>query len=212
MEVNTMFRRPIFRLFPLGMTLLLLTAVGGAAAQPAITIACISGSSTATQVGDPLGEWMYTVNVTWNTGQHGLSHFDLILGLGGCDCVCDLFSADAPDTAGTSNGESHRDTCTVNYFLEGFHCTGDPSIPGDEGPLLKWEYFENGCEPGASGTGEFVFYSDWAPTSASVPNNYLLYKAGPDSCSGNLTGDLPDCTCATGTKSTSWTDVKELFR
>lgn len=199
------------------IALLILLAAAPAPAGQIVVPDCISGTSTAELVNDSLGDWKYTFTVQWGPVAHGLSHLDLLLGFAGCSCACDAFSFGAPDSAGTSNGESSdkdgddADTCRVRYQAQ-YECHGDPSIPGEEGPLVKWEPASQGCEPGKSGSGVFCFYSDWPPTAASEANQYLLFKFGSDSCAGHLTGMIPNCQCETSTESTSWGSVKSRFR
>lgn len=176
---------------------------------------CINGTSVAIHTpGNPLGEYEYCLTVTWDTGSHGLSHWNVILGLANCPCICEDFSFAAEDTAGSSNGESDLrlpDGCTVHYMAE-FLCSGDPSIGNDE-PLVKFEYIEGDCEPGPSGTGTFCFYSDWPPEAVPTPNALLIVKYAGYTCTGELTGDLPVCTCGpVSTESSTWGSIKELFR
>ncbi|MBN1826616.1 MAG: hypothetical protein JW958_10135 [Candidatus Eisenbacteria bacterium] len=204
--------------FAAALALLLIAIAGSGAEGTAVVttppVDCITGTSTAELVNHELGRYRYTIQVDWNTGtQHALSHLDLILGLGGCGCVCEHFSFGAPDTAGTSNGWLSKRNCTVSYEA-GFECNGDPSIPGDEGPLVKWEPKSDpfDCEPGNYGSGSFVFYSDWAPAPVDSGNCYLLIKYATQNCCGELTGVLPECTCVTSVENQSWGGVKKLFR
>lgn len=202
------------------IALLIMLAAAPAPAQSLVIPPCISGNCTAEFVGDTLGDWKYTIDVAWGPVAHGLSHLNLVLGFDGCECACDAFSFGAPDSAGYSYGPSgfakaadEPDTCLVRYRAE-YECGGDPSIPGDEGPLVKWEpWEEGGCEPGPSGIGTFFFYTDWAPVSVGVPNQYLMFKYSTQSCAGEVTGVVPACTCGpTSTEATSWGGVKNLFR
>lgn len=172
---------------------------------------CIEGNSTAQEVSDPAGRWLYTITVSWNTGvQQGVSHFDVILGLSNCPCVCDRFPFDEGNGPNKSTGE---DDCSV-YYSASFECKGDPSVDGEKGPLVKFEPRDAGkdCEPGNSGNGTFSFLSDWPPARLSTPNDLLLIKFGRDSCRGNLTGVLPACSCPNATQNSSWGDVKKMFR
>ncbi|MFH1681089.1 MAG: hypothetical protein ABIH26_10650 [Candidatus Eisenbacteria bacterium] len=173
----------------------------------------LTGTLIAEVSGVPLGHWKYTLEVSWTTGApQAVSHLDLLLGLSGCRCVCDGFSFGASDTAGTSDGEGTGKTaCTVQWEAE-FNCSGDPSIPGDEGPLVKFEPLGGGCEPGTAGSGLFVFYSDWNPVGVQEPGTHLLIKYEQMHLFGALSGVLPSCTCETSTETTSWGGVKSRFR
>jgi len=179
----------------------------------AAAVSCVSGSSVATHTpGHPLGEWEYCVTVDWSTGAYAVSHLDVLLGLLDCPCICDEFPFAAEDTAGSSGGTRATPPCAVSYAAS-YECAGDPSTPGEEGPLVKFEPYGGECEPGPSGTGTFCFYTDWPPRSVQTPNSLLLIKYGPESCSGELTGDLPLCSCGeTATEQRGWGWVKKLFR
>lgn len=205
------------RLTPALVLGLLLTLTGSHVLADQIVIdrpLCVTGTSTATQVWSPFGEWEYTLTVEWNTGvPQALSHLTLDLGLINCACVCDLepFGFDSP--AGWSNGVDGDEPCEPVHYYGLFQCDGDPSIPGTAGPMLKFEPFEDDCEPGPVGSGQFVYYSDWPPAEVVTPNQIIvLIKYGGESCEGELTGVLPVCTCPTSTRSTSWGDVKKRFR
>ena len=191
---------------------LVLFSAGSAAAQYAVVVPCISGTSVATATpGHPLGNWQYCVSIDWNTGANALSHWDLILGLADCPCICTDFPFAAEDTAGTSS-ESEKDACTV-YYRAFFDCEDDPSTEMVEGPHVKFEPWESGCEPEQSGSGTFCFYTDWPPTAVPTPNQMLVVKYGPNVCTGMLTGELPICTCGpTATEQNSWGGIKSIFR
>jgi len=123
-----------FRLFLcLGLVaLLLLLASSPSSAQSLVVTPCVTGTSSAVYVGSSLGDWKYTVDVSWGPLPHGVSHLNVVLGLDGCDCVCEMFPFGADDPAGSSSGP---DSCAV-FYAATFECGGDPSIPGDEGPLV----------------------------------------------------------------------------
>jgi hypothetical protein len=196
----------------LGFCLVLLCA-GGAFAQVAITLPCISGNSVATHTPEsPLGDWQYCITIDWNTGANALSHWDLILGLADCPCICTGFPFAAEDTAGTSS-DVREEACTV-YYKAIFDCEDDPSTQTVvEGPHVKFEPWPDGCEPGQAGTGTFCFYTDWPPMAVPTPNTQLLVKYGPNVCTGPLTGQLPLCTCGpTATERNSWGKIKSIFR
>lgn len=179
---------------------------------------CATGTSTATFVGSPLGDWQYCAEITWDTGGgqgSGLSHLDLLLGLGECPCACEDFSFGADDTAGVSDGLTSLfvggDSCTV-YYTAIFTCD-DPAVPGEEGPSIKFEYFKPAtCYPGPTGTGTFCFYSDWPPAPIANPFGNIIVKFGQGDCLGDLSGVLPACSCTTPTESNTWGRVKSLYR
>jgi hypothetical protein len=165
-----------------------------------------------------LGEWKYTITVTWDTGSmHALSHLDVMFGWADHNCVCeDFYQAFAfSDTAGVSTGVLMDDTeCTVYYYGEVL-CEGDPSIPGSDEPLIKWEPFEpeGDCEPGPTGEGTFWFYTDWDPVPAEIPNEFLVEKDDLNYCYGELTGDIPLIGCdEVPAARSSWGGVKASYR
>ncbi len=204
------------RLIPALFLALLLSITGSHAVAGQLVVDppfCVQGTSEAIQVWSPLGEWEYTLTVEWDTGvPQALSHLTLDLGLINCACVCELEPFDFDSPAGSSDGEDGGVPCTVLY--DGFFvCDGDPSIPGSEGPVIKFEPFNGDCEPGPTGSGQFVYYSDWPPGEVVTPNQIIvLIKYGGESCEGVLTGVLPICTCPTSTRSASWGDIKRRFR
>jgi hypothetical protein len=102
--------------------------------------------------------------------------------------------------------------CTVYYYGE-FLCDGDASIPGIDGPLVKFEPYPSDCEPGPVGEGVFWFYSDWAPEAIETPNQLLVIKFNQGQCGGELTGFLPGCSeCdSTPTQPTTWGRIKSIY-
>jgi len=159
-----------------------------------------------------IGVWKYTLTVEWDgEGTHALSHLDLLLGFGSHNCECDEFLFAFDDPAGQSDGEYDWRCCTV-YYEGFFECNGDPSIPGDEGEIIKFEPYEEDCEPGKAGTGVFTFYSDWQPEEVETPNQLLLYKFGQLYCYGELTGELPVLGCEhVAADPSSWGEVKSQY-
>ena len=111
---------------------------------------------------------------------------------------------------GSGPGE---DGCVVDYdgFLE---CKGDPSIPGVEGILLKFEPVEaEGCEPGNTGTASFIFYSHLGPVPVDEDLLSLVDKYGLQHCFGYLAGDFPGMPCdPVSDDPTSFGSLKGLFR
>ena len=178
--------------------------------------ACVSGTLVAAPSDRPeLGQYVYRMTVLWGPLSHGLSHLDLWLGQLECDAICDGHGPFGfPDTAGTSSGgPQEKSGCPVYYSGE-LACNGDPSIhlPG---PLIKYVPLPGqSCVPGKSGSGLFVFYSDWAPGPSDEVPNVLIAKFGNNPpCLGTVTGTFPACGVhATGTENTSWGSVKSLYR
>jgi hypothetical protein len=183
-------------------------------AQAAVAECFIGGTITASSNPDPQGPtWMYTMTFTWDTGNtYSLSHANLLMDIYGGTCLCQDF-VDAlswEDPIGSSDGVP--DDCQVDYqgFLE---CDGDPSIPGEEGIILKFEPIEGNCEPGPTGTATFVFYSDLPPTPINEEILSAVDKNANEYCFGFLTGDFPAMECdPVGNEGSSWGNLKGLFR
>ncbi len=138
-------------------TTLLIVTIAMISAQTAMAECSIDGTIVANANGDPMGpSWVYTMTIDWDTGsQYALSHMDLLLDTAGGTCSCadfmDAISWDDP--IGYSDGDP---ACTMDY-TGNLECSGDPSIPGVDGILLKFEPIEgNGCEPGNVGTATFT--------------------------------------------------------
>lgn len=186
-----------------------------ALATPALAGDCsISGTITAEHISDPgLPPWQYTLVLTWDTGSpYALSHANLLMDIPGGTCTCQNFY-DALyflDPIGTSDGDP---SCTVDYrgYIE---CNGDPSIPGVDGILLKFEPIEGQeCEPGNTGTGTFVFYSNLGPAPVDEDLLSLVDKFGQNHCFGYLAGDFPSMPCdPVDNEAKSWGTVKGFFR
>jgi hypothetical protein len=182
----------------------------GASAQ---TECFITGTITAEMVDHELGMYRYTLELMWDTGsQYALSHANLLLDPGFGDCLCvDFEEALAwEDPIGFSDG--YPEGCTV-YYYGMIECDGDPSIYGVDGFLLKFEPFEEeDCEPGTTGTGIFVFYSDFGPAPIDEDFLSLVDKNGQNSCTGTLTGDFPAIPCdPVSNEARTWTNVKGLY-
>jgi hypothetical protein len=170
----------------------------------------IWGTSSATFPHDPgfEGMWKYCLEVEWDTSGHGLSHTVLFIGLEDCLLYCDPGYFAFPDPAGTGPGEGG---CTVIYHGS-FLCEGDPTMPGDDGPTLKFEYDELvGCEPGATGTATLCFYSMGVPTDPELFIDYLGIKYGTSTDTGDLQGVLPSCTTSP-VENASWGTIKGFYR
>ena len=191
----------------LGMVLLLLFP------SPAQADSYLMGESIAEEVNDPnYGTWKYTITLQWDTGtNYCLSHLDVILDFDCCPCCCTDFPFAAPDTAGYCTGTIDADDW-IAYFYAMFNCEGDPSIPGDEGPLVKFEPHEDECQPAPSGEGTFWFFTDWAPIPIEEPNLLLAIKFDQAELFGNLSGMLPGCECdPTASVASTWGRVKQLY-
>lgn len=184
-----------------------------ALALPGLALAAcdISGTITATPNPDPMGpDWMYTAVISWDTGsQYALSHMGLWLDIAGGTCSCsDFQQAISFGPVIGSSGSS----CPVDYYGE-LNCSGDPSIPGVSGIVLKLEPVEGGCEPGTTGTGTFVFYSNLGPTPIDEDAITLVDKFAGHYCFGSLSGDFPSMPCnPVGAESATWGSFKGMFR
>lgn len=182
-------------------------------AQLAFAACDISGTIVATVNPNLSGPtWCYTLTIDWDTGsQNALSHMDLLLDTSSGTCTCADFS-DAlvwDDIIGSSNGDP---SCTVDY-TGGLECSGDPSIPGVDNILLKFEPIEEGCEPGVTGTGTFVFYSNLGPAPIDEDILSLVDKFANDSCFGMLSGDFPSMSCdPVDVRDTGWGHLKGAYR
>ena len=211
----------------MGLSLLVLVL----SAQAALAECSMEGTITASSNPDPMGpRWMYTMVVVWDTdSQYSLSHFNLLMDSETGTCTCQDF-VDAlswGNPIGSSNG--YPMGCTVDYqgYLE---CRGDPSIPGVGGILLKFEPIPAGpnlpgidgivretlqdvCEPGPTGTGTFVFYSDLPPVPIDEDILSGVDKHGKQYCYGHMSGDFPAMACdPVGSEDTSWGTLKGMFR
>ena len=199
-------------------------------AQAAFAECSIDGTITASSNPDPSGpRWMYTMVVVWDTdSQYSLSHFNLLMDseLGTCTCQDFVDALSWGDPIGSSDGQPNG--CTVDYrgYLE---CRGDPSIPGVGGILLKFEPIHDPtiadsdgiqreneqdiCEPGPTGTGTFVFYSDLPPGTIDEDILSGVDKHGKEYCFGHMSGDFPAMACdPVGSEDTSWGALKGMFR
>ncbi|MEN8006018.1 MAG: hypothetical protein ABFS42_03345 [Candidatus Krumholzibacteriota bacterium] len=211
----------------IGITMLVIVL----SAQAAFAECSINGTITASPNPDPDGpRFMYTMVIVWDTDtRFALSHFNLLMDSATGTCTCQDF-VDAlswGDPIGSSTGEP--DGCTIDYrgILE---CNGDSSIPGVGGILLKFEPMENditssqvegisqdsdlhSCEPGPTGTGTFVFYSDLAPGIIDEDIFSAVDKHGKEYCFGHMSGDFPAMACdPVGNEDTSWGTLKGMFR
>ncbi len=105
-----------------------------------------------------------------------------------------------------------EDECTVYYIAE-FKCDGDPTVPGLERILVKFEpMVDQECEPGPRGSGTYCFYADWPPVAVSSGNLLLVVKAGQRVYYGELSGYLPGCAFPSATESLSWSTLRQIYR
>jgi len=183
-------------------------------AQAAMAECFIGGTISASPNPDLSGPtWMYTMVVTWDTGNnYSLSHANLLLDTAGGTCTCQDFSDALSWGSPVGSSDGTPAPCTVDY--EGFlECSGDPSIPGVDGFLLKFEPIEEGCEPGPTGTGTFVFYSHLPPVPIDEEILSVVDKHALQYCFGHLSGDFPAMACdPVGVESSSWGNVKGQYR
>lgn len=151
----------------------------------------ITGVGTADLVtgGQYDGWYKYTITVDWSLTR-GLSHLDLILPPATCGDFQIAFDTDIGGTQdGRSTGSTYKPGDTVSYTVPlagAFSSKGDPSIKGLTSPLVKWEP-STSKNPGKVGTGQFWFYSNYAP-SYGTQENVLTAKYGTSSLTGTLSG------------------------
>ena len=175
---------------------------------------CFIGGDIAAEINtDPAyPNWKYTATISWDTGtQYALSHLDLVLDSSAGTCAC----GDLQDALvyygipGYSEGDPMG--CTVEYETT-LECNGDPSIPGVNGILFKFEPISEDCEPGTTGTATFVFYSQYGPAPVDEEILVLYDKFGQHACSGTITGTFPSLTCdPVGNQDITWDAMKGLF-
>ena len=171
-----------------------------------------SATGTAELTSDPgyLGYWKYCYEFTWSGLPHGASHLDVFIMLQDCACLCAPGYFAFADTVGSGPGEN-GEPCTVYYYAS-FLCEGDPTM-GNGLPTIKFEYYENGCEPGKDGTAFLCFYSVAAPMQEGTFEDAIGMKFGTDTDTGCLVGVMPSCdTNASATENSSWGSVKALYR
>ncbi len=198
--------RVLSRLVKTVSILVVLLAAASASGQ------AIWGTSTAVPATEPgyEGYWEYCFDIGWDTtqyGGHGLSHSSVFLGLEDCAAACNQGVFAFADTAGRGDGE---DGCTVDYYAL-FECGGDPHFPQFPFPTIKFEYYENGCEPGEVGSAQLCFYSMFVPAPPAVHENRLGIKFGLNTETGPLEGQLPMCETSP-VELVSWGTLKALYR
>jgi hypothetical protein len=171
------------------------------------------GTSTASPAKDPgyEGYWKYCFDIGWDvTGYngYGLSHLDIILGVD-CECACNGYFAFA-DTAGNGIGTTNGDACSVYYFAT-LLCDGDPA--GPPVTAIKFEYYEDDCEPNTVGTMDVSFYSLLEPTAPCLFTDAIGIKFGPAFETGDVLGVMPNCSLGPSeAESSAWGKIKALYR
>ena len=157
------------------------------------------------------GYWKYCYEVNWSNLPHGVSNLDFLLTMiEDCPCLCTSGYFAFEDTTGTGPGVCDEAPCTVFYY--GFFlCDGEMSIP-IKGPVIKFEPYENCCEPAPEGTAQICFYSVAAPVYGTWVD-YMAIKFGTESEYGTLQGPLPSCeTGVSATEVSTWGVIKGLYR
>jgi hypothetical protein len=185
----------------------------GGLAAPAVANPDVWGTGSASLSTDPgfEGYWKYCYEVDWVGLPHGVSHVDILLWLlQDCECVCSPGYFAFADTTGSGPGTPNGEPCMV-YYYGLFECFGDPSIDID-GPLVKFEPYEDHCEPGAEGWVRACFYSVAAPIPAPA-GEWVVIKFAREYATGPLTGVMPGCDSAYSARdNVSWGQIKALYR
>jgi hypothetical protein len=166
----------------------------------------------ATYCTDPehSGYWEYCYEVSWIDLPHGVSHLDVIVLLDECECACSTGYFAFDDTCGYGPGTMNGPLCTVFYHGL-FSCYGDPSVDL-ETPLVKFEPYENGCEPDRDGFATICFYAVAEPLYG-VYADVVGIKFGQEWATGDLDGPLPGCnTGYSGANTSLWGGIKALYR
>jgi hypothetical protein len=199
----------VFRLIAIGILLaaLVVSVTTPVLADPDVWA---TGSAWLSTDPDHAGYWEYCYEVSWAGLPHGVSHVDVFLLLDECVCACSPGYFAFADTCGSGPGTPDGPLCTV-YYYGLFECFGDPSIEV-ETPLVKFEPYENGCEPAKDGWAHVCFYSVAAPIYNMYPGVIAL-KFGLLWAVGDLDGPLPDCdTSYSSAGRSTWGAVKALYR
>ncbi|MFH1313946.1 MAG: hypothetical protein ABIJ00_12075 [Candidatus Eisenbacteria bacterium] len=181
-------------------------------AIPALASPDLWGTSSAWEATEPEyeGYWKYCLTVNWIDLPHGVSHVDLLVMLESCACACTPGYFAFADTVGSGPG-TNSVPCTV-YYYGLFECHGDPSI-GITDPLVKFEPYENCCEPDKDGYATVCFYSVASPTEAGLYEDVIVLKYSTEYATGDLDGVLPICDPAySATEPTAWGQIKALYR
>jgi hypothetical protein len=191
--------------------LLVLCTLLGAESTSADPDVWATGSAWLSTDPGYVGLWKYCYEVCWVGLPHGVSHVDIVLCLlADCPCVCEPGYFAFADTVGSGPGTPNGEPCTV-YYYGLFECYGDPSID-IEIPVVKFEAYENHCEPDVDGCAYLCFYSIAAPITGTYCD-YTAIKYGTEFAVGNIEGVLPSCdTAFSEVGSSSWGGIKALYR
>ena len=169
------------------------TLVWPAAAEAGLISA--TGTAELVQGGDYAGWYKYTYDLTWDLTK-GLSHWDLIL-KPGCtqpdhEIVFETALGGAYDGLSTGDDWSPSQPVVFTVSYEGmFEPQGDPSIHLTA-PLIKWEPYDLGDEPGKKGVGQFWFYANILPEYSTF-DNVVVAKSGQNNVVGDMAGAYPSC-------------------
>lgn len=176
---------------------------------------CLSGAVTAQETAPGSGVWNYTVTLLYDVTStaYAPSHFDLILpGLSSCTCACDQDAITFETPAGTSSGTDQITAlpCTVQYVGDVI-CGGSPNFPQIREFTVKWDVPMGAtCEPDLAGSGTLSLRSTLPPGAPAFATAAIAFGQG--SCSGTVTGTLPECNCPTRVIPGTWGRVKMLYR
>ena len=186
----------------------MLAASGPVAANPDVW-----ATGTAEFTTDPgfEGYWKYCYEVSWIGLPHGVSHIDVLLWMvEDCPCLCSQGYFAFADTVGSGPGTPNGELCVV-YYYGFFECDGDPSV-GLETPVVKFEPFDDHCEPDVEGWAYLCFYSVAEPIQIG-PADCVGIKFAGEFAVGNLTGVVPGCdTAHSSVENTVWGKIKTLYR
>jgi hypothetical protein len=186
----------------------LLAIAGEAAATPDVWATGTAEIST-----DPgyEGFWKYCYEVSWCALPHGVSHVDVLLWMvQDCPCLCSQGYFAFADTVGSGPGTPNGEPCIVCYHGM-FECNGDPSV-GLEMPVIKFEPYEDHCEPDVEGWAHLCFYSVAEPIGIGSGECVGIKFAG-EFAVGDLTGVLPGCdTERSSPAPAAWGKIKALYR
>ncbi len=155
------------------------------------------------------GMWHYRLNLSWDTGKHGMSHVDVILDDSG-NCTAENMQEGLLFGSPAGSGLGEPAACVVEYraLVE----NADPSIDL-LAVVLKYEpRSDEGCEPGARGEARFNFSSPYPPAAIAEENLFLVQKFSTATSFGTLVGEFPGLPCNPVTNETlSWTAVKTMY-
>ena len=163
------------------------------------------------------GLYKYTISGYWEaTGpEEGGTLSFIMFSLGAeCPCLCDSSYSEIyfPNPAGTATGINDHTEAPCEAQLTGFlQCGGMEDITTDD--AVKYEVNGESCVLKQYGTGEWIFYSTMEPLPWAEYCNAVFLKYGEMLCTGDLSGQLPDCfECSeVSTEEDSWGSIKSLY-